>query len=57
MGENSYCNYKCFFDLSDDIIIGKNVAVGMNVSFINSTHTNWGILHAGQRRQLDTLLL
>lgn len=38
MGENSYCSYKCFFDLSDDIIIGKNVAVGMNVSFINSTH-------------------
>lgn len=51
MGENSYCNYRCFFDLSDDIIIGKNVAIGMNVSFINSTH----ILGDSTRRAKETV--
>lgn len=36
--ENSYCNYRCFFDLGNDISIGKRCSIGMNVSFINSSH-------------------
>lgn len=38
MGENSYCNYRCSFDLSADITIGKNCSLGINGSFIN-VHT------------------
>ena len=38
IGNNTYCNCGCFFELGDDIIIGNNVCVAMNVHFINSTH-------------------
>ena len=38
MGSDSYCNFGCFFDLGDDIFIGKNVAIGMNVHFITTTN-------------------
>lgn len=38
MGKNSYCNYRCFFDLGDDIIIGDNCSIAFNVTFINSSH-------------------
>ena len=34
MEEGSYCNANCFFDLNDDIFIGRNVLVG----FITTTH-------------------
>lgn len=36
--ENSFCNYRCFFDLGNDIMIGKNCAVSFGVIFINSSH-------------------
>ena len=51
MDKHSFCNSKCFFDLSDDIIIGKNVAVGMNVTFLNSTHK----LGDSNRRAKETI--
>ena len=38
MGKGSYCNHGCFFDLGESIHIGKDVAVGMNVHFITTTH-------------------
>ena len=38
MGIKSYCNYGCFFDLGESIYIGNNVAIGMNVKFITSSH-------------------
>lgn len=38
LGDNSYINYRCFLDLGDDIIIGKNVAVAFECTFINSSH-------------------
>lgn len=38
MGKGSFCNHGCFFDLSSDILIGENCSVGMNVTFVNSTH-------------------
>lgn len=38
VGKNSYCNYRCFFDLGNDITIGRNCSIAFNVSFINSTH-------------------
>lgn len=38
LGENSFINYRCFLDLGDDIIIGKNVSIGFCVTFVNSTH-------------------
>jgi len=38
IGAHSYANYGCFFDLGADIRIGENVSVGMNVTFVNTTH-------------------
>ena len=38
LGEGSFSNAKCFFDLSEDIIIGDNCAIGMSVTFITSSH-------------------
>lgn len=38
VGKGSYVNYRCFLDLGADIIIGKNVSVAFNCTFINSTH-------------------
>lgn len=38
MGEGSYCNVGCFFDLGSDVYIGDEVAIGPNVHFITTTH-------------------
>lgn len=38
VGQNSYCNYRCFFDLGNDITIGDNCSIAYNVTFVNSTH-------------------
>lgn len=38
VGDNTFINYGCFFDLNDDIIIGNNCNIAMNVHFINGTH-------------------
>jgi maltose O-acetyltransferase len=38
LGKGSFCNYNCFFDLGDNITIGSGVSIGMNVTFINSSH-------------------
>lgn len=38
MGRGTFINYSCWFDLGDDITIGKNCNVAMNVTFLNSTH-------------------
>lgn len=38
VGANSYINYRCFLDLGNDIIIGNNVSIAFNCTFINSTH-------------------
>lgn len=38
VGANSYINYRCFLDLGNDIIIGDNVSIAFNCTFINSTH-------------------
>lgn len=38
VGNNSYCNHRCFFDLSNDIIIGNNCSIAYGVTFVNSTH-------------------
>ena len=39
VGKNSFCNYRCFFDLSNDIKIGNNCSIAYNVTFVTSTHT------------------
>lgn len=36
--KNSYCNYRCFFDLGADIIIGNNCSIAYGVTFVNSSH-------------------
>ena len=36
--KGSFCNYRCFFDLGDDITIGKNCSVAFGVTFCNSYH-------------------
>ena len=38
IGFNSFCNYRCFFDMSNDITIGKNCSVAFGVTFCNSYH-------------------
>lgn len=38
VGANSYINYRCFLDLGNDIIIGDNVSIALNCTFINSSH-------------------
>lgn len=38
VGANSYINYRCFLDLGNDIIIGDNVSIAFNCTFINSSH-------------------
>lgn len=36
--DSSFCNYRCFFDMSNDITIGKNCSVAFGVTFVTSTH-------------------
>lgn len=38
LGKGSYCNFRCFFDLGDDISIGENCSVAYGVTFCNSYH-------------------
>lgn len=38
MEEGSYCNANCFFDLNNDIYIGRNVSIGMHCTFITTSH-------------------
>ena len=38
VGANSYINYRCYLDLGNDIIIGDNVSIAFNCTFINSSH-------------------
>lgn len=38
VGANSYINYRVFLDLGYDIVIGNNVSIAFNCTFINSTH-------------------
>lgn len=38
VGANSYINYRVFLDLGSDIVIGNNVSIAFNCTFINSTH-------------------
>lgn len=37
-GGGTFINYNCWFDLGDDIEIGENCNIAMNVHFINGTH-------------------
>lgn len=38
IGGSTFVNYNCWFDLGDDITIGDNCNIAMNVTFLNSTH-------------------
>lgn len=38
IGEGSFINYNCWFDLGGDITLGENCNVAMNVTFMNSDH-------------------
>lgn len=38
LGKGSYCNFRCFFDLGDDITIGDRCSIAYGVTFCNSTH-------------------
>lgn len=38
IGKGTFVNYGCFFDLNDNIYIGKNCNLAMNIHFINGTH-------------------
>ena len=38
MGKGTFANSHCFFDTSNDIIIGDNVSIAMKVNFITSSH-------------------
>lgn len=47
VGEGSYCNHCCFFDLGGDIYIGRDCSIAMNVTIINGTHKNGDHNHRG----------
>lgn len=57
IGTNSFINYSCFLDLSNDIIIGNNVSIGFKTTFINAFH-NIGnsSARAGQGKDLPILI-
>lgn len=38
MWGGTFINYDCWFDLADDIFIGENCNIAMNVHFVNATH-------------------
>lgn len=38
IGRGTFINYNCWFDLGNNITIGKNCNIAMNVTFLNSTH-------------------
>lgn len=38
VGKDTYCNYRCFFDLGDDITIGERCSIAFGVTFCNSYH-------------------
>ena len=45
LGQDSYINYSCFLDLSDDIIIGNGVSVAFKTVFINASHEMGSVGH------------
>ncbi len=38
VGKNSFCNYHCFFDLSNNVTIGNNCSIAYGVTFVTSSH-------------------
>ena len=38
LGDNVFINQRCYFDLSAEIAIGRNVKVGSGVSFVTTHH-------------------
>lgn len=38
IGENTFINYRCFFELSAPITIGSEVAVGFGTQFVTTSH-------------------
>lgn len=38
VGDNAFINYESYFDLTDEIMIGANVWIGMRCNFITSSH-------------------
>lgn len=38
VGSGSFINYKCFFDLGEEVIIGENSNISYQVTFVNSSH-------------------
>lgn len=51
LGKGSSVNYNCFFDLGDDVVIGKNVNISYNVTFVNSSH----LIGDSSRRASDNI--
>lgn len=45
LGQNSFINYSCFLDLSNDIIIGDGVSIAFKTIFINASHEIGSIEH------------
>lgn len=37
-GGGTFVNYKCWFDLGADVVIGDKCNIAMNVTFMNSDH-------------------
>lgn len=44
IGRNSFCNYRCFFDMSNDITIGNSCSIAFGVTFCTSYHDIGGPL-------------
>lgn len=49
LGEDTFVNYRCQFDLGDDITVGDNCNIAMNVHFCTNSHEIGG--RAGEQEK------
>ena len=54
IGEGSFINEECFFDMSSKIYIGKNVAIGMRTIVLSSSHKIGATKRCGSVRRMVT---
>lgn len=56
IGKNTFCNDQCFIDFSSKVTIGNNVAIGMRVLVLSSTHKISNPIRCGELRNKETII-
>lgn len=56
IGNNSFINDECFLDFSSELNIGDNVAIGMRVLIISSTHKIGNPIRCGKIKNKTTTI-